>query len=62
MESLEPADRQVAAARRLVNNLLDVSRIAAGRLRCELEDVDLAAWSREVASASPTRRARAGCE
>jgi signal transduction histidine kinase len=34
---------------RLINELLDVSRITSGRLRLEREDVDLAALAQEIA-------------
>ena len=46
--SLEIADRQVVRLERLVNGLLDVSRIASGRLVLEREEVDLATLVREV--------------
>ncbi len=43
-------ERQVLRFSRLVNELLDVSRIEAGRLRLELETVDLSAVVREAAA------------
>jgi signal transduction histidine kinase len=47
-ERVENADRQVARLSRLVENLLDVSRINSGRLELEIEDVDLAELVRET--------------
>nr|WP_233278130.1 ATP-binding protein [Myxococcus stipitatus] len=52
--------RQVKKLAELVGDLLDVSRIAAGRLALELEDVDLGALIREVASRYEPHAARAG--
>jgi len=45
---LEMAQRQVARLTRLVGELMDVSRITAGRLRLQCEDIDLAAVVRDV--------------
>ena len=45
---LERAQRQVERLTRLIGELMDVSRITAGRLRLELEDVDLSAVVRDV--------------
>ncbi len=45
---LEVAARQVDRLSRLVAELMDVSRITAGRLQLDLEEVDLAALAREV--------------
>ena len=45
---LEMAYRQVERLTRLVGELMDVSRITAGRLRLELEEVDLSAVVRDV--------------
>ena len=57
---LESAERQTRRLARLVDDLLDVSRIAAGRLALHLEDVDLARVAREAFSAWPMRQ-RDGC-
>src|SRR5207237_880066 len=46
---------------KLINNLLDVSGIAAGRLHLHLEAIDLAALAREVVSRHATELAQAGC-
>ncbi|MGK4008429.1 ATP-binding protein [Sorangium sp. So ce1036] len=43
MPRLERIRRQVERLARLISNLLDISRISAGRLQIELEDVDLTA-------------------
>jgi PAS domain S-box-containing protein len=45
---LESASRQVDRVARLVSNLLDVSRIAGGRVTLEREDTDLVAVVRDV--------------
>jgi PAS domain S-box-containing protein len=50
VKKLDVAERQVDRLHMLVNSLLDVSRIRAGRLELELEEVDLAALVDEVAS------------
>jgi signal transduction histidine kinase len=47
-ESLEVVQRQVRKLRDLVDNLLDVSRITAGRLRLEPEDMDLTTVAAEI--------------
>jgi PAS domain S-box-containing protein len=45
---LEMAYRQIERLTRLVGELMDVSRITAGRLRLELEEIDLSAVVRDV--------------
>jgi signal transduction histidine kinase len=45
----------------LVNNLLDASRLSAGRLELELEEVDLSALVREVVECFGEEIARARC-
>jgi len=61
-EWLKILENQVFRLTRLINSLLDVSRIAAGRLAIEPEaDVDLAAVVREVAEQFDTELRRAGC-
>ena len=47
-ETLEVVQRQVRRLSRLVDNLLDVSRISAGRLRLEVEELDLASVAAEI--------------
>lgn len=60
------ADRAARMARnaqrlaRLVDEMLDVSRIAAGRLTLEREEIDLAALAREMVSRVGGAAARAG--
>ncbi|WP_241758829.1 sensor histidine kinase [Pyxidicoccus parkwayensis] len=47
-ETLEVVQRQVRRLTSLVDNLLDVSRITAGRLKLELEEMDLASVAAEI--------------
>ncbi|MCY1017948.1 PAS domain-containing sensor histidine kinase [Pyxidicoccus sp. MSG2] len=47
-ETLEVVQRQVRKLTSLVDNLLDVSRITAGRLKLELEEMDLASVAAEI--------------
>lgn len=53
--------RQADRLERLIRDLLDVSRIAAGKLSLDREDVDLAALAREVGERFADDLARAGC-
>ncbi|MCP3098867.1 PAS domain-containing sensor histidine kinase [Myxococcus sp. K15C18031901] len=53
--------RQLSRLSSLVRELLDVSRITAGRLRLEREDLDLAALTREMVPRFAEELARAGC-
>jgi signal transduction histidine kinase len=53
-------ERQVRRLERLINNLLDVSRIAIGRFMLQVEEVDLAAMVRDVAAQFAAEIARAG--
>lgn len=55
------SERQVERLTALINNLLDISRITAGRLELDLEPVDLAAVAREAAARFREDLARAGC-
>lgn len=48
VEGIQKAQRQVERLTRLITELLDVSRITAGRMSLELEDTDLAQLAREV--------------
>jgi PAS domain S-box-containing protein len=57
---LSTAERQVERLTGLINNLLDISRITAGRLDLDLEAVDLSAVAREVGSRFREELARVG--
>jgi signal transduction histidine kinase len=54
------SERQVERLTGLINNLLDISRITAGRLELDLEPVDLAAVAREAAARFRDDLARSG--
>jgi signal transduction histidine kinase len=56
------ASQQVARLTRLIDSLLDVSRITAGRLELEPEDVELGELVAEVAARFRDEATRAGCE
>jgi signal transduction histidine kinase len=58
---LETLEHNVSRLAQLVDNLLDISRINAGRLAFELAEVDLAAVVRDVASRFSEEAARACC-
>ncbi|WP_224248639.1 hybrid sensor histidine kinase/response regulator [Hyalangium gracile] len=58
---LETLEQNVSRLAHLVDSLLDISRIKAGRLDFELAEVDLAAVVREVASRFGEEASRAGC-
>ncbi|MCP3140280.1 ATP-binding protein [Pyxidicoccus xibeiensis] len=64
-EALTPkvvaVQRQLSRLSSLVRELLDVSRITAGKLRLEREDLDLAAIAREMVPRFSEDAARAGC-
>ncbi len=57
---LESVERQVKRFVKLIDNLLDVSRIEAGRLELEPEEVDLAEVARGVAARFEAELARSG--
>jgi signal transduction histidine kinase len=59
-DSVELGRRQVAKLSTLIGDLLDVSRIVAGRLRLEWEEGDMAAIVREVISRYEAQATRAG--
>jgi signal transduction histidine kinase len=59
--SLETAVRQTARMAALIDRLLDVSRIQAGRLELQLEQVDLSLVTREIVAQSAAEASRAGC-
>ncbi len=58
---LDRADRGLVRLTRLVDTLLDVSRITAGKLRLEREEMDLAALARDIAARAGEEAAGAGC-
>lgn len=58
---LEMIKRQVERLARLITNLLDISRISAGRLQLEIEDVDLAATVNDVLDRFREELLAAGC-
>lgn len=62
LPGLEAARRQVERLVTMVDQLLDASRIAGGKLELELEPVDLMAVVRETVSALGEQLGRAGCE
>ena len=59
-QSLEQAQRNGGRLLRLVNSLLDFSRIEAGRVRASFQPTDLAAFSAEIASTFESAMAKAG--
>ncbi|WP_223639997.1 HAMP domain-containing sensor histidine kinase [Corallococcus sp. EGB] len=61
-EALDVVQRQVRRLSGLVDNLLDVSRITAGRLRLELEELDLASVAAEILYRFSAAAAQAGTE
>uniref|UniRef100_A0A5Q5CAD6 histidine kinase n=1 Tax=Mycobacterium sp. (strain JLS) TaxID=164757 RepID=A0A5Q5CAD6_MYCSJ len=61
-EELELAHRNGLRLAKLVNTLLDFSRIQAGRMRAQFEPVDLAAVTAELASVFRSAIERAGLE
>jgi signal transduction histidine kinase len=61
-DSIEAATRQTRRLATLVDDLLDVSRITAGRLALELEPVDLAQVTEEVLSHFAAEAERARCQ
>jgi signal transduction histidine kinase len=58
---LESADAQTERLARLINQLLDVTRMNAGRLQLDLEDVDLGEVAVTVAAQSREALERSGC-
>ncbi|MDY7226201.1 GAF domain-containing protein [Hyalangium rubrum] len=58
--SLETVQRQVHRQTQLINELLDVSRISAGRLQLQIEALELSALAREVAERFEPELTRAG--
>ncbi len=62
IEGLVRAQAQLQRLSDLTEELLDVTRIVAGRLTPELEEVDLRKLAREIAEQQRDSAARAGCE
>lgn len=60
--SLETAVRQSSRMAQLIDRLLDVSRLQAGRLDLQLEEVDLAQVAREILAQTAAEAARSGCQ
>jgi PAS domain S-box-containing protein len=58
---VERIDAQAGRLHRLIDELLDVSRIAAGRLELKIEEVDLAQIAEEVGARFADEAARQGC-
>ncbi|HUS14438.1 MAG TPA: ATP-binding protein [Chloroflexia bacterium] len=58
---LETAERQVKQLVRLINDLLDVSRLQAGKMDVTVAQLDLVALVREVATRFAPQLAMAGC-
>ncbi|WPB77984.1 response regulator [Archangium violaceum] len=58
---LDAAERQVARLSRLIDSLLDVARIGAGKLELDWEDVDLVEVVREVVGRFEPQATKAGC-
>ncbi|WAS86748.1 MULTISPECIES: sensor histidine kinase [unclassified Corallococcus] len=61
-DALDVVQRQVRRLSGLVDNLLDVSRITAGRLRLELEEMDLASVAAEILYRFSAAAAQSGTE
>jgi len=61
-EQLELAHRNSSRLLRLVNTLLDFSRIEAGRVRAQFEPTDLCALTRDLASTFRSAMEKAGLE
>jgi signal transduction histidine kinase len=59
---IESAARQASRLAGLTERLLDVSRIAAGRLKLDLEEFDLADAVRELTERFADEAAKAGCK
>ena len=59
---IDSANRQTRRLTRLIENLLDVSRVATGRLALRSESLDLAGVAADVADYVRLEAANAGCE
>lgn len=62
VDKLTVADRQTGRLARLIDQLLDVSRISTGQFQVEMEEVDLAAIVQDVVTRFADDAAKAGCE
>ena len=60
-EKLEIAERQIERIAKLVDQLFDLSRVTAGRLELELEDVDLSVVARDVTARMKDEAFESGC-
>jgi len=60
-QALESAERQTRRLGRLVDALLDVSRVQAGRLELQREPTDMVSVARDVARALAEDARRSGC-
>jgi PAS domain S-box-containing protein len=58
---LATAERQISRLTRLIDELLDVSRITSGRLRLDLEELDLPLLVRDAVARLGEQITRAGC-
>ncbi len=61
LRSMERASRQGERLRRLIHDLLDISRIETGRLPLDLAEVDLGRLARDVVERLEPTLAAAGC-
>ena len=61
LRKLETANRQTERLTRMLDGLLEVSRISLGRIRLDLEDVDLVSVVREVLEHHEIQARAAGC-
>ncbi|QRN97812.1 PAS domain S-box protein [Archangium violaceum] len=61
LRAVQGCEAQVRNLAGLVNDLLDVSRLAQGRLPLHLEEVDLVAVTRDVLEQFSSEATRAGC-
>ncbi|WP_437300387.1 PAS domain-containing sensor histidine kinase [Sorangium sp. So ce426] len=62
LDKMDVVARQVERLKRLVDDLLDVSRITAGKVQLRHEQVDVAAAARDTALRFREQLTRAGCE
>lgn len=61
-ERMVASERQIERLTHLIDDLLDISRITAGRLDLHIEEVDLAEVVREVSARLEETLSRAGCD
>ncbi|QRO01709.1 PAS domain S-box protein [Archangium violaceum] len=62
MPKVDKALEQVKRLSRLVDDLLDVSRLTSGRIRLQLEEVDLVELTRDQAERFSEQASAAGCQ